>query len=176
MLQLIESGRISTAPNAIQVVELLGSRELFDYADRNPRIAMKSSRFIHDPVWLARQPGLVSVCTALEVDLTGQVASEQVGGRTIAGVGGTADFFEGAHLSPGGVRVIALPALTPSGDSRIKRVLDPGTPVTVPRHSVDYVVTEHGVAHLTGKTVAERARAMADIAAPQHRVVLGGAA
>lgn len=85
----------------------------------------------------------MSVCSALEVDLRGQVPSEQVAGCLITGVGGSADFFEGAHLSPGGVRIVALAAATPQGRSRIRTVLHP---VTLPRHSVD-VVTEHGAHH-----------------------------
>jgi 4-hydroxybutyrate CoA-transferase len=169
MVDLLELGQVSAQPNAIQAVELLGSSRIFEYARENSGVQMLSSQAIHDPTWLARQPGLVSVCSALEVDLTGQVASEQVGGRTIAGVGGSVDFFEGANLSPGGIRVVALRSVTASGASRLKPELARGTPVTLPRHSVDYIVTEHGVAHLAGRSVRERAEALLAVAAPQHR-------
>jgi acyl-CoA hydrolase len=169
MLDLIESPAMSTAPEAVSAVELLGSHRLFEYASNNPRIKMMSSLSIHNPLWLAQQSRLVSVCSALEVDLTGQVASEQAGGRAIAGVGGSADFFEGAHLSPGGVRIVALPSLTTRGESRISTVLAPGTPVTLARHSVDYVVTEHGIAYLAGGSLQERTEALVAVAHPTHR-------
>jgi 4-hydroxybutyrate CoA-transferase len=169
MVDLVERGRVSHEPRAIEAVELLGSRRIFDFARERSHVHMLSSQTMHDPAWLARQHRLVSICSALEVDLTGQVASEEVSGRTIAGVGGSADFFEGANLSAGGVRVVALPSVTASGESRVKAELGRGTPVTLPRHSVDYIVTEHGVAYLAGSSVRERAEAMLAVASPEHR-------
>lgn len=169
MVDLADQGRLSSFPGTIQPVELLGSARVFDFADRNRRVEMVSSASAHDVGWLGSQPQLVSVCSALTVDLTGQSASEQIGGRLIAGVGGSADFFEGAHLSPGGMRVVALPARTATGASRISVTLPPGTPVTLPRHSVDYVVTEFGAAHLQGRSLQERAEALIAVAAPEHR-------
>lgn len=169
---MIEAGCVSPAPRAIQVVELLGSDRLFRFAHENSRVEMLSSRKVHDPVWLATHPRLVSVCSALEVDLSGQVASEEVDGRVIAGVGGSADFFEGAGLSPGGSRIIALPSVTARGRSRVRATLGRATPVTIPRHSVDYVVTENGVALLAGRSVSERAEALIAVAASEHRAAL----
>ncbi len=169
VVDMAEQDRLATQSDAIQAVELLGSRRVFEFAHRNPAVEMFSSSTIHDVAWLATQPRLVSVCSALSVDLSGQVASEQIGGRLVAGVGGSADFFEGAHLSRGGIRVVALPATTPAGASRLRVEFAAGTPVTLPRHSVDYVVTEYGAAHLAGRSVRERAEALAAVAAPEHR-------
>jgi 4-hydroxybutyrate CoA-transferase len=169
MVDLADQGRLSSFPGTIQPVELLGSARVFDFADRNRRVEMVSSSSAHDVGWLGSHPQLVSICSALTVDLTGQAASEQIGNRLIAGVGGSADFFEGAHLSPGGVRIVALPARTATGGSRISVTLQPGTPVTLPRHSVDYVVTEFGAAHLQGRSLEERAEALISVAAPEHR-------
>lgn len=154
-------------------VELLGTRDLLDVAHRNPAVSMVSSALAHNPLWLAERGRLVSVNSAVEVDLTGQVASETVAGSPVAGIGGSADFFEGAHLSSGGLRIIALPAATPDGAiSKIVPRLAEGTPVTIARHSVDVVVTEHGVAHLTGRGVRERAEALLAVVAPEFVDVL----
>ena len=168
---MIEAGRVASGPGALQVVELLGSDRLFRFAHENITVEMLSSHKVHDPAWLAAKPGLISVCSALEVDLSGQVASEEANGRLIAGIGGSVDFFEGAGLSPGGVRIIALPAVTAGGRSRVRASLGP-TPVTIGRHSVDYVVTEYGVARVAGLSVSERAEALLGVAAPEHRAIL----
>ncbi|WP_219413727.1 acetyl-CoA hydrolase/transferase family protein [Pseudonocardia nigra] len=154
---------------SVTTVELMGGPKLFAACAGNPRVRMASSARVHDPRWLADLPRLVSVCSALQVDLTGQVASESVGGAPVAGIGGSADFFDGAHFSTGGLRVVALPATTAKNRSRIVARLDPGTPVTLPRHAVDVVVTEHGTAVLTGRSVRERAEALLGVVAPALR-------
>src|SRR5213079_3617493 len=99
----------------------------------------------HDPRWLGAMPRFVSINTAVEIDLSGQVGSEMIGGQTVAAIGGSFDFFEGAHFSAGGLRVIALQSTTPDGRiSKIDPQLAAGTAATIPRHTVDVVVTEHG--------------------------------
>jgi 4-hydroxybutyrate CoA-transferase len=153
----------------VQAVELLGGPALMAYADGNPAIEMRSSRVLHDPVWLSRTPRLVSINSAIAVDLSGQVVAETAGGSVLAGVGGSADFFEGAHLSPGGFRVIALRSTTRRGDSTIVAEHGRDDLISIPHHSVDAVVTEHGVAWLRGRTRRERRAALAEIAAPEHR-------
>lgn len=170
----LRSGKVRTEPGAARAVELLGAGDIFEFAHENPAVTMMSSCYVHDPLWLAGQPRLLSVCSALEVDLSGQVASEQVAGRLVSGVGGSADFFEGAGLSAGGRRIVALASTTSSGRSRIRGELDPSTAVTLPRHSVDVVVTEYGAAELAGRSLAERAEALAWIAHPDHRDDLHG--
>ncbi|GAC1377560.1 MAG: acetyl-CoA hydrolase/transferase C-terminal domain-containing protein [Acidimicrobiales bacterium] len=169
MVELADQGRISSQPQSILAVELLGTERIFSFAHENRRVEMLSSSSVHDVGWLGSHSHLVSVVSALAVDLSGQVASEQVGERLIAGIGGSVDFFEGAHLSAGGIRIVALPARTPGGGSRIQAQFPAGTPITIPRHSVDYVATEFGVAHLAGLSLDERAQALIALAAPEHR-------
>lgn len=169
MVDLVDQGHVSSAPHAIQAVELLGTDRVFAFAHNNRRVEMMSSSSVHDTGWLGSQPQIVSICSALTVDLSGQAASEQIGGRVIAGVGGSVDFFEGAHLSPGGIRIVALASRTAKGESRICPALPEGTPVTLARHSVDYVATEYGIARLTGRSLEERARSLIALAAPEHR-------
>ena len=161
MLPLMNSSRIQSGSDSVVAVELLGSQELFAWAHENESLLMASSATVHNPLWLSRQPNLVSVCSALEVDSTGQVVSEQLGLHAIAGVGGAMDFFEGAHLSVNGMRIVALPSSTSAGIRRVGNELDGGSAVTIPRHSVDAVVTEHGAAILTGLSLAERRDALA---------------
>jgi len=172
MVDLAVTGRLAFGPNAIQAAELIGSSKVFDFAHENDTVQMHSSTVIHDGTWLAAKPDLVSVCSALAVDLTGQVASEQIGARLISGVGGSAGFFDGAHQSEGGIRIVALTAKAPSGNSRFCRLFLSGTAVTLPRHSVDYVATEFGIAHLTGLSLSERAAAWRAVAAPGFREML----
>ncbi len=176
IVSLFEGGalrRTDTYPEAaLTAVELLGTRRLLDFVDDNPSVGVVSSATCHHPLWLASRPRLVSVNSAAEVDLSGQVAAEAVGARPLAGIGGSADFFEGAHLSRGGLRIVALQSETAAGASKIVADLAPGTPVALPRHSVDVVVTEHGVAHLAGCSLRERADALVAVAAPRHRAAL----
>lgn len=163
------AGRVRAGAGAVRAVELMGSAPVFDLAHENPAIEMASSATVHDPRWLATHDRLVSVCSALAVDLSGQVASEQVAGRVVSGIGGAADFFDGAGMSAQGLRIVALPSRTVSGRSRISPALDATAAVTLPRHSVDLVVTEHGVADLRGRSLAERAEAMVSLAHPEDR-------
>ena len=129
MVALLDSGRLAKGVG-IHAAEVLGTQAIFSAVDRNPAIRLSPSSVMHDPLWLATQPRLISVCSALAVDLTGQVASESVNGKILAGAGGSADFFDGARLSPGGRCVIAMPATTASGDSRITAQFGAGTAVT----------------------------------------------
>lgn len=168
MIPVLEANRGADVP-LIKAVEVLGGPELFAAVHRNRALWMASSRVIHNPTWLTAQPRLVSICSALQVDLSGQVASEELDGSLLAGIGGSADFIAGAGGSEGGLRVVALPATTPRGQSRIVSALSPGTPVTVPRHSIDVVVTEYGAAWLRGRSLTERAVALTAIAAPDHQ-------
>lgn len=156
----------------VQAVELLGSAELMAWADGNPAIEMRDSQSIHHPVVIAGIPSFVSVNSAVAVDLRGQVVAETVRGGVISGVGGSADFSEGAHLSPGGMRIIALAATTAKGQSTIIATHGAGDLVTAAHHSVDVVVTEHGVAWLRGRTAAERRDNLVAVAAPEHRDAL----
>ncbi len=180
MVGLLDQGRARAAKTGkplLWTLELLGTRQILDAADKNPAVFMLSSSMCHSPKWIGTFDRFVSINSAVEVDLFGQVSSETVGGQAVAGIGGSMDFFEGAHLSGsagnGGLRIVALQSTTPNGKiSKISSFFPEGTPVTIPRHSVDFVVTEHGVARLFGRSVRERAEALIEIAAPQHRGAL----
>ena len=145
-------------------VELMGGPKLMAWADRNSRVEMTSSDRVHDPVFLSRIGTFVSVNSAASVDLTGQVVSDAIDGRVVSGIGGSADFFEGAHLSGDGLRILALTSTTGRGLPAIVPEHPAGTQVTIPRHSIDVVVTEHGAAWLRGRTVGERREALLAIA------------
>jgi 4-hydroxybutyrate CoA-transferase len=153
-------------------VELMGGARLMEIADRNPAIRMVGSVLGHDALRLSADDGLTSVNSALAVDLSGQVAAEAIGGRVIGGIGGSVDFFDAARMSSRGERIVALQAETPDGRSTIVPELPPATPVTIARHLVDIVVTEHGAARLAGGSLRERAEALAAVAAPRHRAAL----
>jgi 4-hydroxybutyrate CoA-transferase len=154
----------------ISTPDLLGTSRLMQWADDNPSVGLYPSTTAQNPLELARLERLVSINSAVEVDLAGQVNSERVRGRQISGIGGSIDFTEAATQSPGGMRIIALPSTTSDGKvSRIVPRLGESSAVTIPGALVELVVTEHGVARLEGRSTRERAEALAAIAAPQHR-------
>ncbi|GAA1854120.1 acetyl-CoA hydrolase/transferase family protein [Microbacterium koreense] len=156
----------------VQAVELLGSAGLMSWVDGNAVIEMRDSQSIHHPAVIAGIRSFVSVNSAVAVDVRGQVVAETVRGGVISGVGGSADFSEGAHLSPGGMRIIALASTTAKGQSTIVASHGTGDLVTAAHHSVDAVVTDHGVAWLRGRTAAERRDNLISVAAPEHRDAL----
>jgi acyl-CoA hydrolase len=118
---------------------------------------------------ISRNPKVVAINSAVEVDLTGQVCADSIGDRIISGVGGQVDFITGASMSAGGKAIIALPSRTHQGASRISPILKPGAGVVTTRAHVHHVITEYGVADLYGKTIAERARSLIAIAHPDDR-------
>lgn len=166
-VELIQAGLVEEPAIATM---LLGSESLYRFADQNPRINLYPCDYTHNPSLLSTLPKLYAVNFALEVDLTGQVNAESIQGRQTSGVGGQADFVTGAKLNPEGMTIIALVSTARGGTvSRIRPCFDPATAVTTLREDVDYVVTEYGAAHLTGKTAAERCREMLRIAHPDLR-------
>ncbi|MBI4242348.1 MAG: acetyl-CoA hydrolase/transferase family protein [Candidatus Rokubacteria bacterium] len=175
MLPLIERGVITNArkwlhPGRMDICEVMGSQRLFDFVHENRLVNMEPSEIVHDPEVVGRIRNFISINSALEVDLTGQVNAESVGPRQLSGIGGQFDFVLGASRAPGGLAVIALPSTGRGGTvSRIVGRLREGTSVTTPRYLADYVATEHGVAALRGKSVVARARALIDVAHPAFR-------
>ena len=169
MVDLFERGVIPAVGDGPPIIspELMGSQRLMRFADRNPAVAVYPSSTAHNAAILGRTPRFVSVNTAIEVDLSGQVNSEVLRGRQISGVGGSLDFVDAAARSAGGLRVIALPSATPDGSR--SRIVNSISAVTIPRSIVDAVVTEYGVARLDGLTTAERVDALIAIAHPNHR-------
>lgn len=175
MLPLIEKGVITNARKSfhrgrMDICEVMGTRRLFDFVHENRLINMEPSDIVHDPQVVGRIQNFVSINSALEVDLAGQVNAESMGPRQLAGIGGQFDFVLGSSRAPGGLAVIALPSTGRGGTvSRIVPRLREGTSVTTPRYLADYIVTEHGVAALRGKGTAQRARALIRVAHPTFR-------
>ena len=174
VIPLVESGVINNKlkrkhPYTIVSGFLIGSRKLYDFVDDNPYVRMLDIQYVNDTKVIRQNPKVVSINSAIEVDLTGQVSADSIGTRMYSGVGGQMDFIRGASLSEGGKPIIALPSATKRGDSRISSFLKPGAGVVTTRAHVHYVVTEYGVADLYGKSLRKRARALINIAHPDHR-------
>jgi len=148
---------------------LIGTRRLYAFADRNKLIEIRSPRYTHDALVLGNFRRFVAINSALDIDLTGQVNAETVAGRTVGLTGGQMDFVRAANRAPEGRSIIALPSTTRDrAHSRIVARLPDGV-VTTPRAEADCVVTEHGIAELRGRTLAERARALIAVADPAFR-------
>jgi acyl-CoA hydrolase len=148
---------------------LMGSKRLYDYVDDNPFIEMREADYVNDVSNIRKNPKVVAVNSAIEVDLTGQVCSDSIGTCMYSGVGGQMDFIRGASLSEGGKPIIALPSTTKKGVNRIVPFLKHGAGVVTTRAHVHYIITEYGVANLYGKTISQRAKALINIAHPKFR-------
>lgn len=180
LVDLVEAGVITNAlkpidPGVSITGALIGTRRLYEFVARNPKIGMRSCAYTHDATVLARLPKLVTINSAVEVDLTGQVNAEQSGTHYLGGTGGQVDFVRAGLRSRGGRSIIALPATARDGKvSRIAASLS--GPVTTARSDVDVIVTEFGAAELKGQTLAERARRLVAIAHPDFQEELNRAA
>ncbi len=175
VVDLIECGALTNAhkeidPGVTITGSLIGTSRLYRFADRREGLRMCPSSYTHALGVVGQLKRLVSLNSALEVDLTGQVNAEAVGRDYLGGVGGQVDFVRAAAQSEGGVSIIALPSSGRKGESRIVAQLS--GPVTTARSDVDVVATEHGVARLRGRSLRERVRALVAIAAPEHRDAL----
>jgi len=181
VLPLVEKGVITgrhkqVLPGRIVSGFVMGTRRVYDFLDDNPRVRLRDISFVNDPTVIRRNPKVVAINSAIEVDLTGQVCADSIGERMWSGVGGQMDFLRGAALSEGGKPVIALPSRTGKGISRIVPTLKPGAGVVTTRAHVHWVVTEHGAVDLRGRNLRQRARALIDIAHPEAREGLERAA
>jgi len=159
----------SIHPNKIVTGFALGSRKLYNYIDDNPAFSFLDIDYVNDPHVIRRNPQVVAINSAIEVDLTGQICSDSIGTYQYSGVGGQMDFLRGAALSPGGKPIIALPSRTNKGVSRIVPFLKQGAGVVATRAHAHYIVTEYGVAYLYGKNLRQRAKALIEIAHPDDR-------
>ena len=148
---------------------MLGTKELYRFVDDNPIIEMLDIGYVNDTHVIRQNPKVTAVNSAVEVDLSGQVCADSIGAAIYSGVGGQMDFIRGASLSEGGKPIIAMPSLTPRGVSKIVSSLKPGAGVVTTRAHVHYIVTEYGIASLYGRNLKERARALIQIAHPDHR-------
>jgi 4-hydroxybutyrate CoA-transferase len=154
----------------IVITFAIGTREFYEWLDYNSMIEMYPVEYVNDPVIIGMNDNMVSVNSAICVDLLGQAASDMLGANQYGGVGGQVDFIRGCRRSKGGRSILAFPATSSDGKiSRIVPALAEGQAVTTSRMDVDYIVTDYGIAHLRGKTVKARARELINIAAPQFR-------
>lgn len=178
VVDLIEAGVVTNRrknfhPGRSVVTFLMGTQRLYDYADDNPAVEMASVDFVNDPRVIAENDNMVSINSCVQVDLTGQVVSDSVGLRQISGVGGQVDFVRGASMSRGGRTIMAMQSTAQGGTvSKIVALVDEGAAVTTSRCDVDYVVTEHGVAQLGGRTLRGRAKELIGVAHPNFRPAL----
>lgn len=149
---------------------VMGTKRLYDFVNDNPALEMHPSHYVNDPFVIAKNRGMVTINSALAIDLTGQVCADSLGPKFFSGVGGQVDFVRGAARAEGGRPILALPSSAKQGTiSRIAIELAVGSGVTTTRSDVHYVVTEFGVAALHGKTVRERVGALVAIADPAFR-------
>jgi 4-hydroxybutyrate CoA-transferase len=175
VIPLIEAGVLTGArknfkPRKIILGFVLGTKKLFDFVSDNPIFEFHPTSYTNDPLLIARNENMIAINSALQVDLTGQVCSDSIGTHFYSGIGGQVDFLRGAARAKGGKPIIALPSTAKNGTvSRIVPQLDPGAGVVTSRGLIRYVVTEHGVAYLHGKSIRERAKALIEIADPAFR-------
>jgi acyl-CoA hydrolase len=176
LMHLHLSGKVTNRKGVYDGVSIatfaMGSRELYDWLDGQESVRFLPVSKVNDPSLIARNRSMVSINGALSVDLAGQIVADAIGPRQYSGIGGHEDFVAGAGLSPGGHSIVCLPSTSSVNGKRVSRLLGQlpaGALVTTPRHHVDLVVTEHGVAELIGRTVEERAEALVAIAHPEFR-------
>lgn len=175
VVELVESGVITNNkktlhPGKIVVSFLMGTKKLYDFINDNPMVECYPVDYVNDPTIIMKNYKMISINSCVQVDLMGQVCSESIGIKQISGVGGQVDFIRGVNMSEDGISIIAIPSTASKGKiSRIVTVLDEGAVVTTSRNDVDYIITEYGIAHLKGKTLKARARALIQISHPNFR-------
>lgn len=181
VLELVEKGVINGAEKKIDKGKmvstfLMGSQKVYDFIDDNPMVLMKDVGYTNDPFIIAKNNKVTAINSALQVDITGQVCADSLGCTFYSGVGGQIDFIYGASLSERGKAIIAMPSVTNKGMSKIAPVLTPGAGVVTTRNHIHWLVTEYGAVNLYGKSLQERAKAIIEIAHPDHRESLDKAA
>jgi len=155
---------------------LMGSKEVYDFIDDNPAVAMMDVGYTNNPTIIAQLPKMTAINSAISIDITGQVNSDSIGCKFYSGCGGQLDFIRGAAQSKGGKPIIAMPSVTGKGLSKITPTLLNGAGVVTTRSDIHYFVTEYGAVDLYGKTMQDRAKAIISIAHPEHREELDKAA
>ena len=175
IIPLIEKGVITNRrktllPGRVVASLCMGSAKIYDFVDNNPMFYLRSSEFVSDPVVVARNDNFVSLSSALEVDLTGQVCTDSMGYLFYSGIGDQVDFLRGSSMSEGGFSIVALPSTAQNGTiSRIVPHLSEGAGVATTRGDVNFVITEYGIAELQGKGIYQRVMELAQIAHPKFR-------
>ncbi|MFH1980896.1 MAG: GNAT family N-acetyltransferase [Pseudomonadota bacterium] len=178
LLPLFEKGVItnrkkSLLPGRVVASLCMGSEKIYQFVDNNPAFYFRSSEFVNDPTVIARNDNLVSISSALEVDLTGQVSTDSMGYLFYSGIGDQVDFIRGSAMSKGGFSIIALPSTAQNDTvSRIVPHLSEGAGVATTRGDVNFIVTEYGIATLHGKSIYQRVMELAQVAHPKFRAEL----
>ena len=150
----------------------LGTKEMYDYMDHNPLLYSGTFPFVNDPRNIAKNKRMISINTAMSVDIFGQVAADSMGWTQQSAVGGQIDYVKGAQWSEGGKSIIALASsFEKNGErkSKISLCFPPGTAVTTPRSEVQYIATEYGCVNLKNLNMSDRVRAMINLAHPDFR-------
>jgi acyl-CoA hydrolase len=159
-------------PNKSVTGFAIGSDLLYHYVDDNPSFAFLDIDYVNDPHVIRRNPKVVAINSAIEVDITGQVCADSIGTRQFSGIGGQMDFMRGAALSEGGKPIIAITSRSAKGMARIVPFVKPGAGIVTTRGHIHYVVTEFGIAYLYGKNLRERAKALISISHPDDKEML----
>jgi len=181
VLDLVKKGVINGYEKKIDKGKIIasfamGSQELYDFIDHNPSVEMAEASYTNEVSVIRQNPKMISINSAIEVDITGQVCADSIGTTIYSGFGGQIDFVRGAMLSEGGKSIITFPSVTNKGESKIVPFLKQGAGVVTTRAHVQYIVTEYGVAELFGKNLKDRAKALIAIAHPNYREGLERAA
>ena len=180
VIDLYEAGAIDCSEKTLHkgkmiVTFLMGTKRLYDFADKNPILELKPVDYVNNPAVIAKNNKMVSINSAMQVDFMGQVVACSIGAKQFSGVGGQVDFVRGAAMAEDGkgVSIIAMPSIATKKDgtviSKIAPLIDEGAAVTTNRYDVDYIVTEYGIVSMKGKTLKERAKALIEIAHPSVR-------
>ena len=185
MVELMQMGVINNKYKQICTGKMvatfaLGNQAVYDYMDHNPNVELRDGAWVNDPYVIAQNDNQISINTSLEIDLTGQCASESIGSRQFSGTGGQSDTAIGAQMSKNGRSIIALYSTAmvkgPDGErrevSKIVPQLQAGAAVSLSRNDVDLVITEYGVADLRGTNIRERVESLIQIAHPKFRDTL----
>lgn len=177
VIPLIESGVINNSMKKLNngrsvTAFMVGTRKLYDFVHDNPSIRVMDISYVNDTAVIRQNQKVTAINSAIEIDLTGQVCADSIGTYQYSGIGGQMDFIRGASLSEGGKPIIALPSATSKGISRIVPFLKEGAGVVTTRGHVHWVITEYGRVDLFGKSLKQRAKALMEIAHPDHREAL----
>lgn len=177
LIPLVKKGIITNEhkkvrPGKIVSSFILGTQKVYDFVNDNPYVSCMDVAFVNDSDVIRRNPKVVAINSAIEIDMTGQICADSIGTYQYSGIGGQMDFMRGASLSPGGKPIIAMPSTTKKGISRIVPFLKQGAGVVTTRGHVHYVATEYGIVNLYGRNMDQRARLLISIAHPDHREAL----
>lgn len=175
VVELVEQGVINNSKKKTHVGKfvanfLMGTKRLYNFVNNNPQVELYPVDYVNNPLIVMKEDNIVSINSCVQIDLMGQAASESIGYTQISGVGGQVDFIRGASMAKNGRSILAFPSTAAHGTvSKIVPLLDEGAAVTTSRNDIDYVVTEYGIAKLSGKSLRGRARALIEIAHPDFR-------